>query len=63
MDTSERSAVPRETDHVEGPRGGRIVDAVPQGPCTVEQAPPRAPGAPFIPDEGAFQAFVGGSGI
>jgi hypothetical protein len=41
------------------PRG----DAAPQEHSPNEQAPPRNPAGPFVPDEGAIETFVGGAGI
>jgi len=63
MNTSERSEVPRETAHVQEARGTPGVDTVPQRSCPNEQIPPRNPVGPHVPDEGAFESFVGGAGI
>jgi hypothetical protein len=63
MNVSERSAVLRQTDQIKEHRGNPRVDTVPQEPYPAEQAPPRNPVRPNIPDEGAFETLAGGAGI
>jgi hypothetical protein len=63
MDTSERPEVLRETSHVTGNLGKTGADAMPRGPRSNEWTPPHDPAGPTVPDEGAFDSFVDGSGI
>jgi hypothetical protein len=63
MKESPRPEVLRETDHVQERRGNPGVDSMLQELCSHEQTPPRNPLGPYVPDEGAFESFVGGAGI
>jgi hypothetical protein len=53
----------RETDHVKEHCGNPSVDALRQELRANEQTPPRNPVGPCVPDAGAFETFVGGTGI
>jgi len=63
MNVSARPEALRETNHVQERRGNPGVDTMLQELCSTEQAPPGKPPGPNVPDEGAFETFVGGSGI
>ena len=63
MNAPEHSEVPRETDHAREPRANATVHTVPQEHHSGQQTPPRDPAGPHVPDEGAFETFVGGAGI
>ena len=63
MNTSARPKVPQETDHIQERSSNPGVDTMLQELCSTEQAPPGKPPGPNVPDEGAFETFVGGSGI
>ena len=63
MNPSTRSEVLSETDQGKEHCGNPIVDTVQQELCSNEQTPPWDPLGPYVPDEGAFETFVGGAGI
>jgi hypothetical protein len=63
MNASERYEELRESAHIKGHRRNPNVDGAPQELCLSEQTLPRNPVGPFVPDEGAFETFVDGSGI
>jgi hypothetical protein len=63
MNTSERPEVLRDTADVQEHRANPSVRAVPQEHGSGRQTPPRNPAEPYVPDEGAFEGFVGGAGI
>jgi hypothetical protein len=63
MNPSVSSEALRDWDQVQEHRADPDIDLVPQGQCSNGQSPPRNPGKPSVPDEGAFQTFVGGAGI
>ena len=63
MNAPERSDVLRQTDHVHEHRGNPSAHTTLHEPCPDEQAPPRGPVGAYVPDEGAFEVFVGGAGI
>jgi hypothetical protein len=63
MNAFERSEVRWEIDQVTGRDGNPSVGGGPPEPCSSEQTPPRNPLGSWVPDEGAFETFVGGAGI
>jgi hypothetical protein len=63
VNASERAEVLPEPGPVEGARGHPGVDAMPLGPYSGEQTPPRNPVTSSVPNGGDFEAFVGGAGI
>jgi hypothetical protein len=50
-------------DRIKEHRGNPTVDILLQQSCFNEQTPPRKLRAAFVPHEGAFETFIGGSGI
>jgi hypothetical protein len=63
MNAPERSEAPRETDYAQEHRATPPVHAAPQEHCLNGQPALRNPIAPHVPDEGAFETFVGGADI
>jgi hypothetical protein len=63
MNAPARPEGSRQTDHVQERGGNPGVDTVPQEPRSDEQAPPWGAPESNVPDEGAFETFVGGAGI
>jgi hypothetical protein len=63
MNESDRSEVLWEIDHVTERRGNPGVDGVLPESCPNQQFPRRNPLVSRVPDEGAFETFVGGTGI
>ena len=63
MNASERADVLRGTDHVPEHGGNPTAHPALQEHRSSEQAPPRSPPGPYVPDEGTFETFVGGAGI
>jgi hypothetical protein len=63
MNAPERSEAQRETDHAQEHRATPPVHAAPPGTRPNGQPAPRAPIGLHVPDEGAFETFVGGAGI
>jgi hypothetical protein len=63
MNTSRRLEGLWETDHGQERRGNPGVDAAPQELCADAQTPPRSPPGPYVPDGGASETFLDGTGI
>jgi hypothetical protein len=63
MNASERSEDRRETDQAQEHCATPMVHPVPQEHHSDRQTPPGNPVGPHVPDEGAFETFVGGAGI
>jgi hypothetical protein len=63
MNTPQRSEALRETDHAQEHRPNPGVHTLLPDKGSETQPPPRNPVEPYVPDEGAFETFVGGAGI
>jgi hypothetical protein len=63
MNASVSSELLRDRDPVQEHRGHPDLDTVPQEYRSNGQSPPRNPAEPSVPDEVAFETFVGGAGI
>jgi hypothetical protein len=63
MNTSTRSEVPSDADSDKVRHANPRDQFVLQELCSNEQTPPRNPLGSHVPDEGAFETFVGGAGI
>jgi hypothetical protein len=63
MNASACSQLLNETHPINDHRGNPTFDAMLQQSYANEQIPPRNPVGAHIPDEDAFETFIGGSGI
>jgi hypothetical protein len=63
MTAAERSEVPRESDHVKEHQGHSGGDVARQEFRHDERTSPRNPEGMHVPDEGAFETFIDGSGF
>jgi hypothetical protein len=63
MNASKRSEGRQETDHVREHRTNLGVDTVLEEDRPNSQTPPWNPVGSYVPDEGAVETFVDGTGI